>query len=80
MAWPDGIGKAVLRKFLYVGFGVKRWLLLGAVGIGVLSVGVAFVLKNILDLTVPDFLPWLWEGVLVGVFGVSIILASARLS
>ena len=67
---------AVLKKFLYVGLGVKRWLLLGASGIGVCAVGLAFVLKNILDLDVPDFLPWLWEGVLVGVFGVSIILAS----
>ena len=67
---------AVLKKFLYVGLGVKRWLLLGAIGIGVCAVGLAFVLKNILDLDVPDFLPWFWEGVLVGVFGVSIILAS----
>jgi len=74
VAGPPRFG--VLKKFLYVGLGVKRWLLLGAIGIGVCAVGLAFVLKNILDLDVPDFLPWFWEGVLVGVFGVSIILAS----
>ena len=67
---------AALKKFLYIGLGVKRWLLLGALGIAVCSVGIAFVLKNLLDLNVPDVLPWYLEGVLMGVFGVAVILAS----
>ena len=66
----------ILRKFLFVGLGVKRWLLLGAVGIGMLSLGFAFVFKNILALTTPNVLPWLWEGVVVGVLGVAAILVA----
>ena len=66
----------VLRKFMFVGLGVKRWLLLGAAGIGMLSLGFAFVFKNVLALTTPNVLPWLWEGVVVGVLGVAAILAA----
>ena len=66
----------VLRKFLFVGLGVKRWLLLGAAGIGMLSLGFAFLFKNILALTTPDVLPWLWEGVVVGALGVAAILVA----
>ena len=66
----------VLRKFLFVGLGVKRWLLLGAAGVGMLSLGFAFLFKNILALTTPNVLPWLWEGVVVGVLGVAAILVA----
>ena len=66
----------VLRKFMFVGLGVKRWLLLGAAGIGMLSLGFAFLFKNILALTTPNVLPWLWEGVVVGALGVVAILAA----
>ena len=66
----------VLRKFMFVGLGVKRWLLLGAAGIGMLSLGFAFLFKNILALTTPNVLPWLWEGVVVGALGVAAILAA----
>ena len=56
-SWLD-----VLRKFMFVGLGVKRWLLLGAAGIVLLSLGFAFLFKNILALTTPNVLPWLWGG------------------
>ena len=65
-----------LRKFMFVGLGVKRWLLLGAAGIGMLSLGFAFVMKNVLALTTPNVLPWLWEGVVVGALGVAAILVA----
>jgi uncharacterized cofD-like protein len=64
----------MVAKLFYFGLGVKRWLLVGALGIAVCAIGIAFVLKNLLDLNSPDILPWYTEGVLVGVAGVAIIL------
>ena len=76
---PTGLrGKlAVLRKLSYVGLGIKRWLLVGSVGVGICSVGLAFVIKNLFDLTSPDILPWYLEGVIIAVIGVGVILLSA---
>ena len=65
-----------LRKFLYRGLGVKRWLLVGSAGVGVCSVGLAFVIKNILDLALPDVLPWYFEGVAIAVAGVTLVLTA----
>ena len=67
---------ASLQKFLYLGLGVKRWLLLGAFGIGVCSVGLAFVIHNVFDLPLPNVLPWYFEGVLVATLGVMAVLLS----
>ena len=61
------------RKFHYFGLGVKRWLLLGSVGVGVWAIGIAFVIKNLLNIHLPNFLPWFLEGVLIGLGGVVII-------
>ena len=66
----------VLRKFFYLGLGVKRWLLFGAIGIAIWSIGAAFVIKNLFSLNFPDFLPWHWEGVALGLVGVAVILLS----
>ena len=63
-----------LRKFLYRGLGVKRWLLVGSAGVGVCSVGLAFVIKNIFDLALPNVLPWYLEGVAIAVAGVTLVL------
>ena len=65
---------ALLSKLFYLGLGVKRWLLVGAIGISVCSLGLAVVLKNLFALTLPDFLPWYLEGVLVAAAGVMLIL------
>ena len=73
---PGGRRNA-LRKFLYMGLGVKRWLLVGSAGVGVCSVGLAFVIKNIFDLSLPNFLPWYFEGVVIAVAGVTVILLAA---
>jgi uncharacterized cofD-like protein len=56
---------------MYPGVGIKRWLLVGAAGIGVWSIGTAFMLRKLFALGFPDFLPWHFEGILllgVGIF------------
>ncbi len=68
--------RGVIRKFLYVGLGVKRWILVGAVGVSITAVGLAFVIKNLFDLSLPDVLPWYHEGVLIGVLGVVLMLVA----
>ncbi len=64
----------MLWKLLRVGIRLKRWLLIGSFGISVCSIGLAFVLKNVFDIFVPDFLPWHLEGLLISVAGVSMVL------
>ena len=69
-----------LLKLLHPGMGVKRWLLLGAAGIGVSSIGVAFLLTKLLALGFPDFLPSYLEGVLLlGVGAGAVLFAVYRL-
>lgn len=65
-----------MLKLLYPGMGIKRWLLVGAMGIAVTSIGVAFMLRKLLALRFPDFLPSYFEGIalLIG-GGVVIVLA-----
>ena len=64
----------MVPQFFYLGLGVKRWLLAGALGISVCSIGLAFVIKNLFDLTLPEVLPGYWEGVVIGAIGVILIL------
>ncbi len=66
--------RAGLVKLLYPGIGIKRWLLVGALGIGICSIGLAFLLRKLLDLGFPDFLPFYFEGVLLLAVGVGVIL------
>ncbi len=66
----------VWRKLFYLGLGVKRWLLVGALGIGICSVGLAFVIKNLFGLYLPNFLPWYLEGMVLAFGGVIVILLS----
>ena len=47
------------------GMGLKRWLLVGAMGISVSSIGFAFLLRKLFELRFPDFLPSYFEGVLL---------------
>ena len=76
MSGGPGSKWSIVRKLLYLGLGVKRWLLIGAMGIGVSSVGIAFVLKNVFDLHLPHFLPWYLEGVFLAAIGALVILLS----
>ncbi|MCH8206577.1 MAG: uridine diphosphate-N-acetylglucosamine-binding protein YvcK [Chloroflexi bacterium] len=63
-----------MLKLLYPGMGIKRWLLVGAMGIAVTSIGVAFMLRKLLALRFPDFLPSYLEGVVLLVGGGIVIL------
>ena len=65
---------ALLRQFFYLGLGVKRWLLVGSAGVGICSIGLAFVIKNVLDISLPQFLPWYLEGVLIAMGGIAMVL------
>ena len=76
----NGSGRAsgweTFIKFAYAGLGVKRWILLWSAGVGIIAIGLAFVSKNVFDLYLPNFLPWYFEGVLLGGVGVAAVVAS----
>ena len=63
-----------LLTLLHPGVGVKRWLLLGAAGVGVGSIGAAFLVRKLLALGFPDFLPSYLEGVLLLAVGAGAVL------
>ena len=64
----------MIRDMMQVGLGLKRWLFIGACGVAVCAVGMAFVLKNVFSLFVPNVLPWHLEGLTVGVLGIGMIV------
>ena len=66
--WAD------LLKLFYPGVGLKRWLLLGALGISVCSVGLVYLLRKLFALGLPDFLPLYLEGLLLIGAGIVVIL------
>lgn len=61
-------------KLIYPGVGIKRWILVGSVGVAFLSVGGAFILRRALDLRPPSYFPYYLEGSLVAAVGVIIVL------
>ena len=66
-----------LARLLVPGLNLKRWLILGAAGISIVSVGIAFLARRALALTFPDFLPGYFEGILLlgaGFFAVFVAL------
>ena len=63
-----------LLKLFYPGMGMKRWFLLGAMGIAVCSIGFAYLLRKVFELRFPDFLPSYYEGVLLLGGGAFVIL------
>ena len=65
---------APILRLLYPGMGLKRWLLVGAVGIAVCSIGLAFMLRKMFDLRFPDFLPANFEGLFLLGVGLFVIL------
>ena len=69
-------GRSTFMRLAHIGLGVKRWLLLWSIGVGITAIGLAFVFKNVLNLSLPDVLPWYFEGVTIGVFGVAAIVVS----
>ena len=69
-------------KWLYPGLGIKRWLLLMAVGITLTSLGGALLLINLMavplsvaaprHLLLTSLLPWMWP-VLLGLLGLAVV-------
>ena len=79
-----------LRRWLTPGIGVKRWLLILFLGLLLLALGVAHMIRQatrdleptgllgaILDLATLQFLPFELRGLTVGVLGVLFVAAGA---
>ena len=63
-------------RLLHPGVGLKRWALIGAVGVAFCSIGLAYLIRKFFSVGFPDFLPWYFEGfLLLGVGGGAILLS-----
>lgn len=67
-------GWALFLRLMHIGLGIKRWLLIGGLGIAVCAIGLAFLTKNLLSLNTPNLLPSHLEGVLVFSAGIGLVL------
>jgi uncharacterized cofD-like protein len=87
---PASPSMETLRRWILPGIGVKRWLLLTFVGLLVLALGVAHVLRQatrdldpggiagmIIDTITLQFLPYPVRGLLVIVFGLALLVVGA---
>ena len=63
-------------RLLHPGVGLKRWALIGAVGVAFCSIGVAYLIRKFFAVGFPDFLPWYFEGFLLLAVGGGAILLS----
>jgi uncharacterized cofD-like protein len=79
-----------LRRWLTVGIGVKRWLLLAFIGLLVLAIGVAHVIRqvmasaepggpvmSVIDVVTLQFLPYQLRGLVAGAVGLGLFLYGA---
>jgi len=66
-----------LLKLCIPGIGLKRWLLLGAAGISVCSIGLAYIIRKVFALGLPDFLPGYLEGSFLLGMGILLILLAS---
>ena len=76
---PNGPSVSRLQRFLrllHPGVGLKRWALIGAVGVAFCSIGLAYLIRKFFSVSFPDFLPWYFEGFLLLAFGAGAILLS----
>lgn len=74
---PSQTTWTALLKLCVPGIGLKRWLLLGAAGISVCSIGLAYIVRKVFALGLPDFLPGFWEGAFLLGMGVLLILLAS---
>jgi len=65
-----------ISRLLRFGVGLKRWALIGAIGVAIWSIGFAWLIRQFSDLKFPNFLPWHLEGFLLLVLGSGSILAA----
>ena len=65
-----------ISKLLYPGIGLKRWLISGSIGIGLLSVGLAYSIRKIVWFSFSDLLPGQLESLILIVIGIAIVIGS----
>lgn len=80
-AAADGGGSLKRRsaRLLYLlapGIGVKRWALLGSIGVAICAIGLAYWVRRLGGIYFADFLPWYLEGVLLMSAGGFCIIAA----
>ena len=78
---PGSSGAPVSRlqrflRLLHLGVGLKRWALIGAIGVAFCSIGLAYLIRKFFSVAFPDFLPWYFEGFFLLAVGGGAILLS----
>jgi len=76
-----------LRRWLTLGIGVKRWVLVLFIGLSLLALALAHILRqatrdldpgglagSVIDIATLRFLPYPWRGAIVGLVGVGLVL------
>ena len=85
MNWFSQLIKSPSWKWLYLGLGVKRWLVLLTLGVTILGLGVAYVLVQIYrESDLPDvfyyltlqFIPRIERGILFAALGIALVVIS----
>lgn len=61
-------------QILFLGIGVKRWLLIGAAGVFIIAMGLAWIFGRILDLRPPKILPVSTEATILILLGIFMLL------
>ena len=76
---PSGTQVSRVQRFLrllHPGVGLKRWALIGAIGVAFCSIGLAYLIRKFFSVGFPDFLPWYFEGFFLLAIGGGAILLS----
>lgn len=61
-------------QILFIGIGVKRWLLIGAAGVFIIAMGLAWIFGRLLDLRPPKILPVSTEATILIILGICMLL------
>ncbi len=73
---PQTALASILRRLMPFGLGVKRWILIGAAGVIISAIGMAYILGRVLDLRPPSFMPIVAEAVVLMAMGIVVLLLS----
>ncbi|MBI4786218.1 MAG: YvcK family protein [Chloroflexi bacterium] len=85
MNWVSRLLKSSSWKWLYLGLGIKRWLVLLTLGVTILGLGVAYILVQLYrESDVPavfyyltlQFIPRVERGLLFGALGIALVVIS----
>ena len=61
-------------QILFIGIGVKRWLLIGAAGVFIIAMGLAWIFGRLLELRPPKVLPVSTEATILIILGICMLL------